>query len=95
MNICCPVLKGTGGQATIAQANVAQPLVDQPTLVRSVSVYPSPTVSGVVQVSYGSAPLMPSLSLQAPPGQWLDLHQIQIVSDTAGDIVNWNAIYAP
>lgn len=83
--------RGDGGQVTIGEANVIQPLSVTTRQVKWVIVAPDKDNSGNLQVSYDATPLLPSLSLSSEPGRFYDLNRVNIRGDTAGDKANWNA----
>lgn len=94
MNLPKTPLQGNSQQTTIAQANIAQPLVTTRTLVRSVVVTKDSAAAGTVLMSYGPSPLHTSLSIDAGVGGGvLDLARVLVKSTTAGDKVNWQSTY--
>lgn len=50
----------------------------------------TPNGSGTIKMSYGGTPNQPAISLSAVDGQWYDLNQLFVQSDTLNDKVEIN-----
>lgn len=90
-----PLNIGSCSTTTITQANIAQSLVTQQTLVRSAQIYPHPDNTGTMLFGYNGAPVMPVLALPANGDTWYDLALVQIKSTVQGDKAAWQQFYKP